>query len=63
MAGEKFSDERDYYVQTHDFRRAAEPFWHGIALKSNYPFLDGHVANAFAAAARDALDPWDVVKP
>ena len=45
------------------FRRAADPFWHGIALRSNYPFLDGHVANEFAAAARDALDPWDVIKP
>ena len=63
MAGEKYSDERDYYVQTHDFARVVEPFRHGIALKSNYLFLDGHVANAYSAAARDALDPWDVVKP
>jgi prepilin-type N-terminal cleavage/methylation domain-containing protein/prepilin-type processing-associated H-X9-DG protein len=62
VAGEKVSDERDYYVQTADFYRVVEPYRHGRQLKSNYLFLDGHVDNVPPQEARGAIDPWDVAK-
>ena len=35
---------------------------HGIQLRSNYLYLDGHVANAEPKNARSAIDPWDVTR-
>jgi prepilin-type N-terminal cleavage/methylation domain-containing protein/prepilin-type processing-associated H-X9-DG protein len=63
LAGEKVTWERDYFMQTSDFARVVEPYRHGLTLKSNYLFLDGHVANATPRAVQDALDPWAVNPP
>jgi len=60
LAGEKRSDERDYYMQSEDFARVVEPFRHGIHLRSNYLYLDGHVDNATPGQAILGIDPWDV---
>jgi prepilin-type processing-associated H-X9-DG protein len=60
LAGEKRSWERDYYMQSEDFARVVEPFRHGIHLRSNYLYLDGHVDNATPKDALNGIDPWDV---
>jgi prepilin-type processing-associated H-X9-DG protein len=60
VAGEKYSDERDYYMQHADFVRVVEPFRHGPHLRSNYLYLDGHVDNATPRDALQGIDPWDV---
>jgi prepilin-type processing-associated H-X9-DG protein/prepilin-type N-terminal cleavage/methylation domain-containing protein len=60
LAGEKVTFQPDYYMQGEDFDRVVEPFRHGFSLRSNYLYLDGHVANASATQAREGVDAWDV---
>lgn len=60
LAGEKFTFQRDYYMQSEDFARVVEPLRHGIRLRSNYLYLDGHVDNVSPQRAAKGLDPWDV---
>lgn len=67
IAGEKRSQERDYYMNSnqnggdrHEFNRVVEPYRHGVTLGSNYLFMDGHVDNRLPKAAEKQLDPWDV---
>ena len=60
LAGEKRSFEVDYYMNAEDFFRVAEPFRHGLTLRSNYLYVDGHVDNATPKDALAAIDPWDL---
>ncbi len=60
LAGEKYSDERNYYMQHADFGRVVEPFRHGPHLRSNYLYLDGHVDNVAPGEALSGIDPWDL---
>jgi prepilin-type processing-associated H-X9-DG protein len=57
LAGEKVSSERDYYMQADDFARVVELYRHGINLRSNCLFLDGHFDREIVKKA--SLDPWD----
>ena len=59
LAGEKRTLEPDYYMDAEDFYRVAEPFRHGLTLRSNYLYVDGHVDNATPKDALAAIDPWD----
>ncbi|HEX8524110.1 MAG TPA: DUF1559 domain-containing protein [Tepidisphaeraceae bacterium] len=61
LAGEKRSDERDYYLQNRDFHRIAEIYMHGLPRGSNYLFFDGHVQAAKPQQVIMGIDPWDVV--
>jgi prepilin-type N-terminal cleavage/methylation domain-containing protein/prepilin-type processing-associated H-X9-DG protein len=68
VAGEKKTQERDYFMNrdgfggyNYEFQRVVEQYRHGIALGSNYLFMDGHVDNRMPVAAEQQLDPWDVV--
>ncbi len=58
LMGEKVSSEVDYYMQADDFARVVELFRHGITLRSNYLFLDGHVAKDNPSPS--TLDPWEL---
>ena len=67
IAGEKRSQQRDYFMNRDgfggydfEFKRVVEQYRHGISLGSNYLFMDGHVDNRLPAAAAKQLDPWDI---
>ena len=60
LAGEKRSDQRDYFMQEKDFDRVVEPFRHGIKHGSNYLFLDGHAELRLPHVVKFGIDPWDV---
>jgi prepilin-type processing-associated H-X9-DG protein len=62
LAGEKKSDQRDYFMQEKDFDRVVEPFRHGEQKGSNYLFLDGHAALQLPRSVKGGIDPWDVVR-
>lgn len=59
VAGEKRSEERDYYMEVGDFNSKVEQYRHGVQLGSNYLYMDLHVANVLPAEAITSLDPWD----
>ena len=70
VAGEKKTDERDYYMEADsvnnnaEFLRVVEEQRHGIKLGSNYLYMDGHVANSAPKTIAKDLDPWaNVVAP
>jgi prepilin-type N-terminal cleavage/methylation domain-containing protein/prepilin-type processing-associated H-X9-DG protein len=66
VAGEKRTTVRDYYMEREDFlnnnqtdfERVIEPYRHGIALGSNYLYLDWHVGTELPADALTGIDPW-----
>ena len=58
VAGEKYSDERDYYMQHADFGRVVDPYRHGTHLRSNYLYLDLHVSTTPPDEALEGIDPW-----
>lgn len=60
LMGEKRTDYNDYYMNLHDYPTRVEPYRHGIALGSNYLFLDGHSESLQRAQSMAAIDPWDV---
>jgi prepilin-type N-terminal cleavage/methylation domain-containing protein/prepilin-type processing-associated H-X9-DG protein len=60
VAGEKFTNARDYYMEYGDYDRVVDPVRHGSGAGSNYLYLDGHVATRLAKEARAGIDPWDV---
>lgn len=63
-AGEKKTDERDYYVENtiiagnSEFDRVVEKYRHGIQLGSNYLYLDGSVQTLMPDRAKTGIDPW-----
>jgi prepilin-type N-terminal cleavage/methylation domain-containing protein/prepilin-type processing-associated H-X9-DG protein len=59
VAGEKFTQETDYYVDYGDYDRVVEPFRHG-RVGSNYLYFDWHVTSALPKHAKRGIDPWDV---
>jgi prepilin-type processing-associated H-X9-DG protein len=60
VAGEKYSSERDYYMQNLDYGRVVEQYRHGATLGSNYLYLDCHVGTVLPRDALAGLDPWDL---
>ncbi len=66
VMGEKITTEPDYYLEAisdeTEFTRVVELYRHGTELGSNYLFLDLHVAPIAPRQARQAIDPWDVLK-
>jgi prepilin-type N-terminal cleavage/methylation domain-containing protein/prepilin-type processing-associated H-X9-DG protein len=60
LAAEKRTFANDYYLEPEqmDFDSALELYRHGIKRGSNYLFFDGHVARAFPAEIKRAMDPW-----
>jgi prepilin-type N-terminal cleavage/methylation domain-containing protein/prepilin-type processing-associated H-X9-DG protein len=63
VAGEKKTDERDYYMERLDFARLVEPYRHGLKFGSNYLYLDGSVGTRMFNEALTGLDPWDPLLP
>ena len=63
VAGEKKTDERDYYMEQQDFQRLVEPYRHGLKFGSNYLYLDGSVGTRQYNEALTGLDPWDPLLP
>ncbi len=63
LAGEKYSDERDYYMQNVDYDRIVEQYRHGFTLGSNYLYLDGHVGTVLPREGMTGIDPWDLRAP
>ncbi len=59
LMGEKKSLVPDYYMNLRDFDRVVERYRHGLALGSNYLFMDGHVSPSEPGWAFNAIDPWD----
>lgn len=61
VAGEKKTEERDYYMEDSDFtiRGLVEQYRHGVKLGSNYLFLDGHVDSRMPDTVKNQIDPWD----
>ena|SRR6185437_14320903 len=59
LAGEKYSLQRDYYMEEKDFYRVVDPYRHGIKHGSNYLYLDGHAVTAQAWQIVSGVDPWD----
>jgi prepilin-type N-terminal cleavage/methylation domain-containing protein/prepilin-type processing-associated H-X9-DG protein len=60
VMGEKYEQVADYYMDTGDFARVADPYHHGIQRGSNYLFLDLHVGMLQKLQAINGLDPWNV---
>jgi prepilin-type N-terminal cleavage/methylation domain-containing protein/prepilin-type processing-associated H-X9-DG protein len=60
VAGEKFGNQRDYYMEYGDYDRVVDPLRHGAGAGSNYLYLDGHVATRLPNDARAGIDPWEV---
>ena len=60
LAGEKLSQQRDYFMQEKDFDRVVEPYRQGKKKGSNYLFLDGHAETQLPRAVKSGIDPWDV---
>ena len=60
VAGEKITQQADYYVDYGDYERVVEPYRHGKSVGSNYLYLDGHVILALPGDAKRGIDPWDV---
>ena len=67
QAGEKVTDERDYYMEglsnTTEFDRVVEKYRHGVRLGSNYLYHDGHVDTVLPRDALTGIDLWDLKKP
>jgi prepilin-type N-terminal cleavage/methylation domain-containing protein/prepilin-type processing-associated H-X9-DG protein len=67
QAGEKVTDERDYYMEglsnTTEFDRVVEKYRHGARLGSNYLYHDGHVDTVLPLQALTGIDLWDLKKP
>lgn len=59
LAGEKYSQNRDYFIERiKTLDDVFDWYHHGRTLFSNYLYFDGHVASASSADARAAIDPW-----
>lgn len=59
VAGEKFSERRDYYMERADFERIVDRYRHQLSLGSNYLFHDGHVDSRPPPESLAGIDPWD----
>jgi prepilin-type N-terminal cleavage/methylation domain-containing protein/prepilin-type processing-associated H-X9-DG protein len=66
-AGEKVTDQRDYYMEgtsnMSEFDRVVEKYRHGVRLGSNYLYHDGHVDTKLPPDALTGIDLWDLKKP
>jgi len=66
-AGEKVTDQRDYYMEgssnISEFDRVVEKFRHGVRYGSNYLYHDGHVDTKLPRDALTGIDSWDLKKP
>lgn len=62
VAGEKYTNERDYYMETNEFARTVDATRHGKALGSNYLRLDWSVDMVPRKEAEQSLDPWKLFK-
>jgi prepilin-type processing-associated H-X9-DG protein/prepilin-type N-terminal cleavage/methylation domain-containing protein len=64
VAGEKVTEQHDYYMERGDnnteFDRVAEKYRHGQRLGSNYLYFDGHVDTKLPNEALTGIDPWDL---
>jgi hypothetical protein len=62
LLGEKVSTRADYYMEVGDFADLVEKYRHGIAMGSNYLYLDLHVDDLGPnqAVFDLALDPWAI---
>jgi prepilin-type N-terminal cleavage/methylation domain-containing protein/prepilin-type processing-associated H-X9-DG protein len=65
LMGEKVSSEPDYYMWRGEYHRVVDQFRHGGSgsnsrQRSNYLFLDLHVATAEPDEALRGVDPWYV---
>jgi prepilin-type N-terminal cleavage/methylation domain-containing protein/prepilin-type processing-associated H-X9-DG protein len=63
LAGEKYPDQRDYFLERNEFNRLVDAFRHGAAKGSNYLFVDGHVELQLPRDVMGGLDPWDLLAP
>ena len=63
-AGEKVTDQRDYYMEgssnMSEFDRVVEKYRHGVRLGSNYLYHDGHVDTKLPPDALTGIDQWDL---
>jgi prepilin-type N-terminal cleavage/methylation domain-containing protein/prepilin-type processing-associated H-X9-DG protein len=60
VMGEKRSQSEGYYMDPGEYESIVEPYRHGLALKSNYLYLDLHVDNRAGVIVSDGVEPWDV---
>lgn len=63
VAGEKITDQRDYYMESAEFNRIVEQYRHGVKLGSNYLKLDWHVDTLPPREALTGMDPWALRVP